>query len=213
SLESVVLAANRAHVSIYPIDPSAADQAKIRSDGTTDVPSDQARWREALRSLADSTSGRAISSANDMELGLKHAINDSRGYYEIALTKEVTRDGRFHAVDVSVRRSGLTVRARKGYWAPSDRELLSRASLASASAVPVGATIPRRTSPLIRPWFGISRTADNQTEINFVWEPAPRVPGDRNPAPPLAQIGLSVMTLEGVPVYKGIVLPSTASSE
>jgi VWFA-related protein len=209
SLESVVLAANRAHVSIYPVDPSADDRAAVRSDGATDVASDQTRWREALRSLAEGTSGRAISSADDVE----HAINDSRGYYELTLTKDVTRDGRFHAVDVSVRRQGLTVRARKGYWAPSERELLSRASLASASALPVGATIARRTSPLIRPWFGISRTADGQTEINFVWEPAPRVPGDRNPAPPLAQIGLSVMTLDGVPVYKGIVLPSTAASD
>jgi VWFA-related protein len=212
SLESVIVAANRAHVSIYPVDPSAGDQAAVRADGATDVPSDQVRVREALRSLADGTSGLPISSAGDVEMGLTRAINESRDYYELALTKDVTRDGRFHAVEVSVRRPGLTVRARKGYWAPSDRELLPRA-LASASAVPLGATIARRTSPLIRPWFGISRTADGQTEINFVWEPAPRIPGDRNPAPPLAQIGLSVMTLEGVPVYKGIVLPSTASSD
>src|SRR5262249_16027439 len=146
SLESVVVAANRAHVSIYPVDPSTDDPAAVRSGGATDVPSDPTRWREALRSLADGTSGRAISSANDLELGLKRALNDSRGYYELTLTKDVTRDGRFHAVDVSVRRAGLTVHARKGYWAPSDRELLSRASLASASALPVGATIPRRTS-------------------------------------------------------------------
>jgi VWFA-related protein len=213
SLESVVLAANQAHVSIYPFDPAPDDQGAITSDGATAVPSDPTRWRETLRSLADGTSGRTISEAGDVESELKRAISDSRAYYELTLAKDVTRDGRFHAVEVSVRRPGLTVRARKGYWAPSDREPLSRAALASASALPVGARIARRTSPLIRPWFGISRTADGQTEISFVWEPAPRVPGDRNPPPPLAQIGLSVMTLEGAPVYKGIVLPSTAQSD
>ena len=32
-------------------------------------------------------------------------------------------------------------------------------------------------SPLIRPWFGMSRGADGKTRVTFVWEPAARVPG------------------------------------
>ena len=34
-------------------------------------------------------------------------------------------------------------------------------------------------SPLIRPWFGMSRGDDGKTRVTFVWEPATRVPGDR----------------------------------
>jgi VWFA-related protein len=209
SLESVVLAANRAQVSIYPFDPSTENRAAVASDGATD---DVSKWRDALRSLADGTSGRAISAAGDVESGLKRALADSRGYYELTLSKDLAHDGRFHAVDVSVKRPGLTVHARKGYWAPSDAEPSWRAALAAATAIPFGATLARRTSPLIRPWFGISKTSDGQTEIDFVWEPAPRVPGDRNPPPPLAQVGLSVMTMDGSSVYQGIVLPSTAAA-
>ena len=209
SLESVVLAANRGHVSIYPVDPSPDDRAAVAADGAND---DSGRWREALRSLADGTSGRTVSAAADASVGLKRAVDDSRGYYELTLSKDLARDGRFHAVDVSVRRPGLTVHARKGYFAASDAESSWRAALAGTAAIPPGATIARRTSPLIRPWFGISRTAAGETEIDFVWEPAPRVPGDRNPPPPLAQVGLSVMTMDGSPVYQGIVLPSTAAA-
>jgi VWFA-related protein len=208
SLDSVILAANRAHVSIYPFDPSAR-QAGSTVDTAADNADDAAKWREVLQSLADGTSGRTIANAAD-DAGLKRALNESRGYYELTLSRDVAHDGHFHSVDVTVRRSGLTARARKGYWAASDREPLSLRAAFAPSAIPVGAQIARRTSPLIRPWFGISKTADGQTEVSFVWEPSPRVPGERNPPPPLAQIGLSVMTLDGTPVYKGIVLPATA---
>lgn len=209
SLESVILAANRAHVSIYPLDPSAMSQRGRTSGSTSDNTDGPAKWRDMLRSLADGTSGRTIGNAGDVDAGLKRAVNDSRGYYELTLTKDLSHDGHFHTVEVGVKRPGLAARSRKGYWSPSDREPSLRATFAS-SAIPVGATIARRTSPLIRPWFGISKTADGQTEVSFVWEPAPRVPGERNPPPPLAQIGLSVMTMDGSPVYKGIVLPATA---
>jgi len=209
SLDSVILAANRAHVSIYPFDPSAMKRAGSTVDTAADAADDAAKWREVLQSLADGTSGRTIANTAD-DAGLKRALNESRGYYELTLSKDVAHDGHFHSVDVTVRRSGLTARARKGYWAASDREPSSLRAAFAPSAIPVGAQIARRTSPLIRPWFGISKTADGQTEVSFVWEPSPRVPGERNPPPPLAQIGLSVMTLDGTPVYKGIVLPATA---
>jgi len=209
SLDSVILAANRAHVSIYPFDPSAMRQAGSTVDTAADAADDAAKWREVLQSLADGTSGRTIANTAD-DAGLKRALNESRGYYELTLSKDVAHDGHFHSVDVTVRRSGLTARARKGYWAASDREPSSLRAAYAPSAIPVGAQIARRTSPLIRPWFGISKTADGQTEVSFVWEPSPRVPGERNPPPPLAQIGLSVMTLDGTSVYKGIVLPAMA---
>lgn len=208
SLESVILAANRAHVSIYPIDPSIISRSGASPRAASDSADDAVKWREVLQSLADGTSGRTIGNATDFDAGLKRAVNDSRGYYELTLSKDLAHDGHFHTVEVTVRRPGLTARARKGYWAVSDHEPSLRAAYASPP-IPAGARIAHRTSPLIRPWFGISKTADGQTEVSFVWEPAPRVPGERNPPPPLAQIGLSVMTMDGSPVYKGIVLPAT----
>jgi VWFA-related protein len=71
SLESVVLAANRAQVSIYPFDPSTENRTAVASDGATD---DVSKWRDALRSLADGTSGRAIMAFNS-----GHWRRDGRG--------------------------------------------------------------------------------------------------------------------------------------
>src|SRR5262245_12754915 len=69
SLDSVMLAANRAHVSIYPCDPSAEARAAANSDGATDASNDAIKWREALRLLATGTAGRTIDSDN-LDVGL-----------------------------------------------------------------------------------------------------------------------------------------------
>src|SRR5262245_46848154 len=74
SLESVVVAANRARVSIYPFDPSAENQAVVLSDGATTDASDVIKWRASLRALADGTSGRTVSPGVNVDAGLQRAI-------------------------------------------------------------------------------------------------------------------------------------------
>src|SRR5207248_10377617 len=69
---------------------------------------------------------------------------------------------------------------------------------------------PRRTSPLIRAWFGQARGEGNATRVSFVWEPAPLVPVGRGAAARPARVSLSVSRQDGTPVFDGIVLPSGA---
>jgi VWFA-related protein len=208
SVESVVAAANRAHVSIYPIEPLSGPPSDLSPDGPTRDAAEEARLRDALRLLAEGTAGRATAAADDLAVGLRRVLRDASGYYVLTLSRgDAQRDGRFHPVDVAIRRPGLTARVRQGYWAPSDEDKW-RAAVSAASVLPFASQFPRRTSPLIRPWFGMSRGDDGATRVSFVWEPAPRVPGDRNPAPAPARIGLSVTTLDGHPVFEGVVLPS-----
>jgi hypothetical protein len=63
--------------------------------------------------------------------------------------------------------------------------------------------IPRRTTTLIRPWFGQSASADGRTRVEFVWEAAPRVPGERVVAAAPANVSMKVMKMDGTPVFEG----------
>src|SRR5438093_2547374 len=72
----------------------------------------------ALRDLAESTGGALIGESNDVRRGIERAVGDLRGYYELAyepLRKQY--DGRFRRIDVKVGRPGITVQARRGYFA------------------------------------------------------------------------------------------------
>ena len=49
---------------------------------------------------------------------MKQIIRDSSGYYLLGYnSSQAPTDGKFHNIKVNVKRKGLEVRARKGYWA------------------------------------------------------------------------------------------------
>jgi VWFA-related protein len=72
-------------------------------------------------SLAVETGGFAIRNSNDLSVGLSRIDEQSRAYYLIGFPiADVKRDGKFRKLEVKVNRPGVTVVARKGYYAPSD---------------------------------------------------------------------------------------------
>ena len=55
---------------------------------------------------------------NDLAAGMKQIIRDSSGYYLLGYnSSQAPTDGKFHEIKVNVKRRGVDVRARKGYWA------------------------------------------------------------------------------------------------
>ena len=82
--------------------------------------------QESLRFLAEQTGGRAMLNSNDIAQLLKRVSDDLRGYYVIGYTPpEDTfaapgKTPRFHPVSVEVKRPGLRVRTRKGFFGVSD---------------------------------------------------------------------------------------------
>ncbi len=195
----IAISANRHRVALYPLDPRASDPPPDSSDAKASA--------EGLVRLAEETNGAWVSSPRP-EDALERMRRDASGYYVLTIEpSSERRDGRLHPVSTAVRRPGVTLRARRGYWSQSPLELEPAAMFTAAPVSPVN-LVPRRTSTMIRPWFGMSRDENGQTQVNFVWEPAPRIPGERtNPGRP-ERITFSAMTPDGESVFEGVVLPS-----
>ena len=78
---------------------------------------------DSLRILADETDGRAIVNSNDLDTGLRQIIRDSSAYYLLGYTSTLNQpDGKFHKINVRLKRPGLQVRARPGYLAMTATE-------------------------------------------------------------------------------------------
>lgn len=207
TVETVIRSANRYNVSIYIVRPQhllAAAGTGRESAAASEV--------DSIGALADHTGGQVIDS-QDLGAGLRRIAGDSRAYYLLTYRSAHPADGRFRAVQVRLKRSGIYVRARKGFWALSEDEVLAaetpaRPNVAAVRAAPAGFEAPRRTSPLIRPWVGVSRGDTGKTRVTFIWEPAPRVPGDSTRKANPARIVLSALAPDGTPVFDGVVLPA-----
>ena len=189
--------ANRYNCAIYSLDPrglapfefdlSSAGQAAVsltKNQQMLDTTMD------TLRVLSDETDGRAIVNSNDLDRGLRQIIRDTSAYYLLGYTSAVTTDGKFHKLNVRVKRPGLQVRSRPGYMAMSATEV-ERALAPKKSGPPPAITealgtlavsSQQRRNP-IRSWIGMSPGTDGKTKISFVWSPAPVMPGVRRETP------------------------------
>ena len=145
----VVAAANRANVSIYAMDAAGlraeSEQGKIRdqvnraagggggvlSHATGDAPLSKAMEKNedvlrqdphsGLGTLAQDTGGLLFDSTNNLRQGFDRVETDLRNYYLVGYTPiNDLYDGRFRTIDVKVKRPGVTVAARKGYFALRD---------------------------------------------------------------------------------------------
>ncbi len=188
-LRLVFEAANRANTSIYALDPRGLASFGFDINegvGFTSDPQMLSATIGTLRSLAETTNGRAIVNQNDLLAGLRQAVKDSSSYYLLGYNSTQTpTDGRFHEIRVRLRRRGLDVRARKGYWALSEDDLSLLETPAGPSNVDLALSLldARRNQRFVQTWIGMARAENGLTRLTFVWRPAPRVPGQRREEP------------------------------
>jgi hypothetical protein len=79
--------------------------------------------QDSLKFIADQTGGLAVENTNDINLGMSRVLADQQGYYLLGYVapKEAPRSGwDQNRVKVRVKRPGLHVRARQGFFGPSD---------------------------------------------------------------------------------------------
>jgi VWFA-related protein len=80
---------------------------------------DQMQEAEGAESLASDSGGFTVKNSNDLSKGIQRIADESRSYYLLGYNPSNTApDGRFRKIEVKVARSGVKVRARKGYYAP-----------------------------------------------------------------------------------------------
>ena len=112
---------NRNNTSIYAVDPRGLAVFEYDINQGVSLQSDRTNLNaslDSLRVLADNTDGRAIVNRNDLAAGMKQIMRDASGYYLLGYTSTAApTDGKFHSIEVRVKRPGVDVRARKGYFA------------------------------------------------------------------------------------------------
>jgi VWFA-related protein len=145
--EDAITAAARANVNYYTLDPrgligmSEEFMQKQDTGLTADAPVEptpldarkdlMAQVRislDSLRALAEQTGGYAAVNANDLGPAFDRIVERSSHYYVLGYYPPThPRDGRFHKIEVRVKRPGLNVTARKGYAAPRGKTPEERA--------------------------------------------------------------------------------------
>jgi VWFA-related protein len=141
-LRSAVNAAVRANVSIYPIDTrglqavvpggdarqaSGRGQDMFSGRGVTQQFAQLASSQDTLTSLAADTGGRAFTDSNDFGEAFTRVQRDMSAYYLLGYSStNAAMDGRFRRIQVRVKREGLRIEARAGYYADRDFTHTSR---------------------------------------------------------------------------------------
>jgi VWFA-related protein len=215
-MRDVFDAANRNNAAIYSLDPRglAPFEYDINDGGVNGPPGFETDRRalqatqDTLRSLSEETDGRAITNRNTLVEGLAQMARDSSFYYLIGYnSSQAPSDGKFHEIKVRVKRPGMEVRARRGYWAATTSDIEKISKPATEVAKPVQqalaaiAPVTQTSGKYIRTWVGTERGTNGKTRVTLVWEPLPTSPGLRREQP--GRVSLLAATEKGDLVFRG----------
>jgi len=141
-LRTAINAAVRANLAIYTMDirglqalvPGGdAQSASLRGTSpysgraTQNALNSNFTTQETLVTLAGDTGGRAFLDTNDFNQIFKRVQDDTATYYMLGYhSSNPARDGKFRRIAVQVRRPGLKLEYRRGYYAPADFRHSSR---------------------------------------------------------------------------------------
>ncbi|MSO82686.1 MAG: VWA domain-containing protein [Acidobacteria bacterium] len=211
-LRDVFTAANRNNAAIYAVDPRGLTPFEYGIDEAVGPNQDRRALQmtqDSLRSLAEETDGRAIVNRNDLGPGLAQIVRDSSFYYLMGYNStQAPADGKFHQITVRLKRRGLDVRARKGYWALTT-EMITRANtVVPDTPKPVQQALASiapsvQAGKYVRTWLGTARGEQGKTRVTLIWEPLPVSPGARRDQPLPGRVSLIAASAKGDLVFRG----------
>jgi len=137
-MQDLVRAATKANASIYAIDPRGLQglsdaSIELQSVGGFDnvdttgldergLQNETRLARESLLAFAGETGGFAVLNTNRLGNAFDRIVDENSSYYVLAYyPPNPKRDGKYHNINVRVKRPGLTVRFRKGYANPTGK--------------------------------------------------------------------------------------------
>jgi hypothetical protein len=202
---------NRNNTSIYAVDPRGLAAFEYDINQGVGLQTDRQNLNstiDTLHVLADNTDGRAIVNRNDLATGMKQIMRDASGYYLLGYTSSsAPTDGKFHTIDVRVKRPNVEVRARKGYWAYTAEDALRATTEAKAGPPPAivnalsAAVEPEKGGHSTRFWTGTDRGANGKSRVTFVWEPRTQQGARAEDAP--SRVMVTATGPDGGPVFRG----------
>jgi VWFA-related protein len=143
--QDAIASATRGNVSIYAIDPrglmtGAEDLIEVSGTvGDANGQSLQSEMRlsqDSLRVLASSTGGFAAVNRNDLDGAFDRIVAENSSYYMFGYySTNERRDGRFRKIEVRVKRPGLRVRSRNGYFEARGRRPANSTSPTSPNSM------------------------------------------------------------------------------
>jgi VWFA-related protein len=197
-MRDIMRAANDTNTAIYVFDPRGLQVGGRTSD--------------MLDTIAYGTGGQPMITNDFAAQFTRMVVNPASAFYLLGYAKEVAADGKFHEIKVRVKRPGLEVRARNGYWAPKLGELTRAAEVAAAAVLPpavdsaFASLRPARSRAVAEVWSGISLDSGGRTMVTVAW--TPYVIDDA----PASAATVSVTAKAGeVTCFEGVVAPSGTS--
>ena len=146
----VIDASRRANAALYFIDTRGLEGIPFEpAQQRTYLPSidqgiamaNQQLDAAGAESLAADSGGFTVKNRNDLSSGFRQIAADTRNYYLLGYSPSRGQpDGRFRKIQVKVRRPGVEVRARKGYYGGQSAGSGAVAAAGDSGAGPGGAT-------------------------------------------------------------------------
>jgi VWFA-related protein len=142
--QAAIRAANRGNVTVYAVDPrgladAAADLIETTTSfgpvGNVSTQDEMRISHDSLRVLAENTGGFAALDHNDLSSAFDRIVRESSTYYVLGFSPvNAAPDGRYHRLTVKVRRPGLRVTSRPGYFAARPGDVTPGAPARPANA-------------------------------------------------------------------------------
>jgi len=127
-VERVARALNDANLAIYPVDArgllTPAEFGPDRGTISREAPAPSRREFGTMLELAERTGGQAFYNTNDIYGAVRRAVDDARLSYLLGYYPAHGRwNGKFREIKVRMKRPGLQVRFRRGYFALPEEPL------------------------------------------------------------------------------------------
>jgi VWFA-related protein len=149
-MNEVLAAAAAGNVAIYPLNPAGLDvpdadliqvqglRSRTPDTAYSAVLTEARQAKEMARDLAALTGGVSLVDSNDAPGGIDRAVRDASSHYVLGYEPETTpKPSEYRRIEVKVRRPGVRVLARRGYYGLGDR-------------APAPMTVPGSLSPQLR---------------------------------------------------------------
>jgi len=175
AIKDAITAAARSNVNFFALDPRGligmtSEYIELAGSGAPDVATgafanlnpQQALLAEirlsqdSLRTLSEETGGFAAVNTNALNTAFSRIVDANSRYYVLGYyPPNHPRDGRFHQIEVRVKKPGVRVSARKGYASPRGRTASERKRDEEAKrARDAKRSVANNTSPELREALG-----------------------------------------------------------